>query len=859
MAKIIGNTTATPNPRPDWLQTDETKADYIKNKPNINAGEGDYSIIQNGADTDGNVSVATGECSAALGYVTKAEGIGAFAEGKYTIAHGDYSHAEGYKTYATGRGSHTGGTDTFAGAPVSEFTRDDYAGVSVKLLWDPNSDRIETEKTDDKGNELTYYEYTNCVAILSNSNTNRPELFDDIYFIRRFGINALGYNQSGHKYEEYDRFFLQGHVVRLEETGETAIIDLPVRLGSGVWAKMASDGSSISENDSRKYVTFDLSKQLPLADGITYPTMFCIKTSELAPEYANPASMTSGIRTIASGTASFATGSDTMALKSYADASGYFSVASATAAHAEGIMTSATGVGSHAEGGETTATGERSHVEGSGSKAHGKCSHAEGINAIAGTYDDDTKQGQHAEGQNTTATGVAAHAEGSSTEATGDISHAEGIATTTFGRGSHTEGYDTIAYGETAHSEGYQTNAYYLGSHSEGRNTASTGYYSHAEGYNTTAGGADKVDDLRKTPPYATDASYNLGQHAEGVGTIASGFASHAEGHNTTASGEAAHSEGYNTTASGARSHAEGQKTTAIGYGSHAEGGVANAHGMYTHAEGYDTNAFKNYAHAEGLETSAGTESGGGAAQHAEGYKTTASGDCAHAEGNTAIASGNFSHAEGQNTNAAAKCSHAEGRGTITNRDGQHVEGTYNITEWSAFHITGCGLSDTDRDNCFTAGIFGSEKYIKIGDTMLKESELVSILSGKSAKYRIKEQEIALDTKSLAEKGATVIHTNWPVSVVMFDTKVDQATGLINIPDFSVLEAKVFSDENVNYLLDGSTPATNGVIIIDVVYTTETSNGEIVYWTSAMYGLPQGSQWNMNGTTNVIMYTVEEV
>ena len=33
MAKIIGNTTATPNPRPDWNQSDETKADYIKNKP----------------------------------------------------------------------------------------------------------------------------------------------------------------------------------------------------------------------------------------------------------------------------------------------------------------------------------------------------------------------------------------------------------------------------------------------------------------------------------------------------------------------------------------------------------------------------------------------------------------------------------------------------------------------------------------------------------------------------------------------------------------------------------------------------------------------------------------------------------
>ena len=45
MTKIIGNTTATPNPRPDWLQDDPNKADYIKNKPNISSGNGEYSII----------------------------------------------------------------------------------------------------------------------------------------------------------------------------------------------------------------------------------------------------------------------------------------------------------------------------------------------------------------------------------------------------------------------------------------------------------------------------------------------------------------------------------------------------------------------------------------------------------------------------------------------------------------------------------------------------------------------------------------------------------------------------------------------------------------------------------------------
>lgn len=35
MTKIIGNTTTTPTPRSDWAQTDATKADFIKNKPNL--------------------------------------------------------------------------------------------------------------------------------------------------------------------------------------------------------------------------------------------------------------------------------------------------------------------------------------------------------------------------------------------------------------------------------------------------------------------------------------------------------------------------------------------------------------------------------------------------------------------------------------------------------------------------------------------------------------------------------------------------------------------------------------------------------------------------------------------------------
>ena len=46
MAKIIGNTTATPMAIPDWNQTDETKADYIKNKPHIMTAEEIEALVK---------------------------------------------------------------------------------------------------------------------------------------------------------------------------------------------------------------------------------------------------------------------------------------------------------------------------------------------------------------------------------------------------------------------------------------------------------------------------------------------------------------------------------------------------------------------------------------------------------------------------------------------------------------------------------------------------------------------------------------------------------------------------------------------------------------------------------------------
>lgn len=52
MAKIIGNTTATPNPQSNWNQTDSAKADYIKNKPTFGVLASKDKVVKNDLSTD---------------------------------------------------------------------------------------------------------------------------------------------------------------------------------------------------------------------------------------------------------------------------------------------------------------------------------------------------------------------------------------------------------------------------------------------------------------------------------------------------------------------------------------------------------------------------------------------------------------------------------------------------------------------------------------------------------------------------------------------------------------------------------------------------------------------------------------
>ena len=64
MSKIIGRTTATPVPRSDWNQIDETKVDFIKNKPT------NIAFISE-EDNENITDVETGNVANAVLYITQ--------------------------------------------------------------------------------------------------------------------------------------------------------------------------------------------------------------------------------------------------------------------------------------------------------------------------------------------------------------------------------------------------------------------------------------------------------------------------------------------------------------------------------------------------------------------------------------------------------------------------------------------------------------------------------------------------------------------------------------------------------------------------------------------------------------------
>lgn len=99
----------------------------IQNKPSINVGEGEKSIIE-GSETkasgqyshaQGEKTEASGRVSYAEGYANKASGNGSHVEGERTKAEGADSHAECYWTRAEGHFTHAEGLNSVARGSAS--------------------------------------------------------------------------------------------------------------------------------------------------------------------------------------------------------------------------------------------------------------------------------------------------------------------------------------------------------------------------------------------------------------------------------------------------------------------------------------------------------------------------------------------------------------------------------------------------------------------------------------------------------------------------------------------------------------------------------------------------------------------
>ena len=98
MSKIIGNTTTTPVPRSNWVQTDENKADYILNKPELGALAAKDVVEKNDLAEDIKASLEKADSAIQTldGYATESY-VDEALESKADVAH---DHDDKYYTQA---------------------------------------------------------------------------------------------------------------------------------------------------------------------------------------------------------------------------------------------------------------------------------------------------------------------------------------------------------------------------------------------------------------------------------------------------------------------------------------------------------------------------------------------------------------------------------------------------------------------------------------------------------------------------------------------------------------------------------------------------------------------------------------
>lgn len=474
--KIIGITVGTQLPKPNFKQTDPTKGDYIKNKPDF---DGLKSKVNTIGDLVGDTSVSDQIGSAISNQVgiKTANGGEIFNDYENNIIENDdssnaYAHAEGCKTTAGWR-SHAEGYMTLANNTSHAEGR--LTKATGKGSHAEGSEIIQEIKKSDGSNVLT----TKPIDIDENTITVDEDISEDLHI------------------DDYVTIAPTDTVTGFAATDGKRIIDIQaqsaITLDGNYHLTQPSSSSSFycyiynNEIEEGNYVSFsfDESGTKYLVTGINYrsddgiPDVIHIEgeCTEFADEVFNFDVY------VYKGTTS------TITLNAPFRAENYYEghnapedgIIPAGAKLRKIINTTASNIGSHAEGVGTTASGKYSHSEGYGTTASGVCSHSEGSNTTA------SGEESHAEGFKTTASGKFSHAEGNLTRATKSYAHAEGYDTESSGNASHAEGGSCIAKGDTSHAEGQNCEANENASHAEGFHTQANGKRSHVEGTYTIA------------------------------------------------------------------------------------------------------------------------------------------------------------------------------------------------------------------------------------------------------------------------------------------------------------------------------------------------------------------------------------
>ena len=345
---IIGNTTATPNPRPDWNQTDSKKADFIKNKP-IENGEAINSIQSSNLNTkaisEGSIALGSNSIAGCKGYRYQALCLSTDKNPKLI------------KIYLSNE------TSIPTSSPI-KLTPDDDDQDYINKGFETPPYKIYKEGTTELANvEIAIYDdnYHYFCGIIGSIENNVVTLKEPVEF------NYIVPDKS------------------LEN--DSYIFFVPSQPDIGI-ITFATGGTALGKESKA-------SGENSVAEGFQTQSAGKASHAEGRQTKAGLYAHAEGYLTRATGQSAHSEGNQTEATANYAHAEGNGTRATKTAAHAEGNGSQATGQYAHAEGNGTLASTTAAHAEGETTSARAIGSHAEGL----GTSVNPQARYQHVQGK----------------------------------------------------------------------------------------------------------------------------------------------------------------------------------------------------------------------------------------------------------------------------------------------------------------------------------------------------------------------------------------------------------------------------------------------------------------------------